>query len=46
MTLYVTRGHLWRIMSRMGIHGTLLRVWAVVADKKNSGLVEAPEFGL
>jgi hypothetical protein len=46
MTHYIMHGYSWRVMSRMGIYSALFQGWAVMADKRNSGLAEAPEFDL
>jgi hypothetical protein len=46
MAFYIMHLHSWHVMSRMGIHGELFRVWAAVAKKRNYGLAEALEFGL
>jgi hypothetical protein len=46
MTRYIVHGHSWHVISRMDIYGMLFRDWVAVIDKRNSELVETPEFDL
>jgi hypothetical protein len=46
MARYVMHEHSWRVMSRMSIYDALFWDWAVVTDKRNFELAEAPEFSL
>jgi hypothetical protein len=46
MTRYAVYRHSWCLMSCLDNYDALFQDWAVVTDKRNYGLTEAPEFDL